>query len=42
MMRVHVDINHESDRGVLTVNPPGPKDDRIQGDTNYPYAVVDP
>ena len=42
MMRVHVDMKHESDRGVLTVTPPGPANDAIQGDTNYPYSVVEP
>jgi hypothetical protein len=40
IMRVHVDMGEEGDRGVLTVDPPGPHNESIQGDTNRRYTVV--
>lgn len=42
IMRVHVDMAGEADRGVLTVDPPGPQNEDIEGDTNRRYTVVEP
>ena len=41
MMRVHVEMEERSDEGRLTVHPPGPTNEAIQGNTNYPYPVVE-
>jgi len=42
ILRVHVGMHGQTDRGVLTVHPPGPEDAPLQGDTNQGYVVVEP
>lgn len=40
IMHVLVAMDQESDSGQLTVDPPGPTDKSIQGDTHWRYGVV--
>lgn len=42
IMRVHVDMAGSKDEGVLTVDPPGPVEEPIEGDTNLRYTVIEP